>query len=235
MILNFPKYIINTFVDLIFPPFCKVTYAKLEKKEIVYSNKILFKYEIAGSFLEIKEQKHNDNIKENFHFNNFYCLFNNFNEIQDIIHTFKYLNYSKLGMQLGDYLAKKIELESNIKYDYLIPVPLHKVKLRTRTFNQATKIAEGIKERLNIEINEDIIKRVKFTNTQTKLNKEQRKKNLENVFKVNPDFAKKIEGKNILIIDDVFTTGSTINAIAKELSEFSPINIDCATIVMAGK
>ena len=235
MILNIPKYILNSFVDFIFPPFCKVTFAELENNEIVYSNKILFKFEIAGSFLEIKEQKHNDNIKENFLFNNFYCLFNNFNEIQDIIHTFKYLNYSKLGRQLGNYLAKKIELETNIKYDYLIPVPLHKVKLRTRTFNQATKIAEGIKESLNIEINEDIIKRVKFTNTQTKLNKEQRKKNLENVFKINSNFAKQLEGKNILIIDDVFTTGSTINAIAKELIEFKPKNIDCATIVMAGK
>lgn len=97
-------------------------------------------------------------------------------------------------------------------FDYIIPVPLHPRKLRERGFNQALLLAAGIGNRIGTEVMPDGLLRIRYTMPQKKLDDKERLKNLEKAFLVNPKKAKLLSGKQILIVDDIYTTGSTIEA-----------------------
>lgn len=227
------KFPLTSLMDLVYPPICPVTNYILKDNESIISNSIYYKFDIAGDPFEIKNSKIDDYVLHNFYFDKIFSLFSNFEESQKIIHLIKYKKYYWIAESIGEELGKKIRRESDCKYDIILPCPLHKVKKRARGFNQAYHIALGINKTLNSDIVEDLVIRSKFTQTQTKLKSQERKRNLEDVFKINTNFEKDIENKSILIVDDVITTGATINSIAKELSFFNPKLIDCATITMA--
>lgn len=141
-----------------------------------------------------------------------------YNEIsKKLIYQLKYGDARYVAYHLGTLMSEKLELEQEIKskVDFIIPVPISNERIGERGFNQATLIAEFISERAGLEVKEDLVKRVKHTPPQTKLNRLERKENLKDVFKVvEPEM---LLGKNVLIVDDVITTGTTINEIAKEL------------------
>lgn len=219
--------------DFIFPPYCPLTSVKLKDNENLYSNSVLFKLEISGNPIQIRDLKLNNLIQDDIYFDNLYSLFTNFTESQEIIHSIKYSKYQTVGFQFGENLGIKIKKEKLVDYDFIIPVPLHKVRQRERGFNQAYVIAEGVNSILKSNLIEFGVNRIKYTTTQTKLSAKDRKKNLENVFEINEDYKNLIENKNVLIIDDVFTTGSTINAVAKELKKYNCNKIDCATLTLA--
>lgn len=219
--------------DFIFPPYCPLTSVKLKDNENLYSNSVLFKLEISGNPIQIRDLKLNNLIQDDIYFDNLYSLFANFTESQEIIHSIKYSKYQTVGFQFGENLGIKIKKEKLVDYDFIIPVPLHKVRQRERGFNQAYVIAEGVNSILKSNLIEFGVNRIKYTTTQTKLSAKDRKKNLENVFEINKDYKNLIENKNVLIIDDVFTTGSTINAVAKELKKYNCNKIDCATLTLA--
>lgn len=135
---------------------------------------------------------------------------------QNLLHCLKYKGNEDLGVELGkihgDMLSQS-ELFSNI--DIIIPVPLHPKKLRKRGYNQSQLLAKGYAEALAIELNEKALVRAKDTETQTKKSRYQRYENMDGVFQcVNTDL---ICNKNILLIDDVITTGSTLEACAEVL------------------
>ena len=111
-------------------------------------------------------------------------------------------------------MKEKLDLE-NIKFDYITFVPLHKKRMRKRGFNQSEKIAKELGKMIDIPIL-DCIYRKSNTNRLYNLNRIERKIELKNAFlvKENINYA---NGKNILLIDDIFTTGSTVNEISKLL------------------
>ena len=111
-------------------------------------------------------------------------------------------------------MKEKLDLE-NIKFDYITFVPLHKKRMRKRGFNQSEKIAKELGKMIDIPIL-DCIYRKSNTNRLYNLNRKERKIELKNAFlvKENINYA---NGKNILLIDDIFTTGSTVNEISKLL------------------
>ena len=100
-------------------------------------------------------------------------------------------------------------------YSLIIPVPLHIKKLRERGFNQSLILADAIGKKWQIPVNFSLLKRHKFTLTQTGLNKKEREQNIKGAFEVSD--KEKIAGRNIILIDDVYTTGATINECAKIL------------------
>jgi ComF family protein len=136
--------------------------------------------------------------------------------ILNIIHKFKYGRDLSIGSALASFLANfsfpDFEFQS---YSLLIPVPLHIKKLRERGFNQSLILAYALGEKKQIDVNFSLLKRHKFTLTQTGLNKKEREQNIKGAFEVSD--KKKIAGKNIILIDDVYTTGSTLNECAKTL------------------
>jgi len=152
--------------------------------------------------------------------------------IQNLIHNFKYNEFKKIGSFLGDFLVSVLSEKpfiSNI--DYIIPVPLHPVRKRDRGFNQAGIIANEIARSLNIPLEEKLVVRRKYTKSQTKLSREERNKNVSKAFAVKN--AKVLTNKNVLLIDDVYTTGATLKSVAETLKANKVDKVYACTIIRA--
>ncbi len=137
--------------------------------------------------------------------------------IQPLFHALKYRKIKKAGLMLGEEIGKLAVSKKLDDIDFIIPVPLHKAKLRDRTYNQSEYIAKGISNILKAEVINDAVIRSRFTPTQTRLNKAERKVNVSGAFGINPKYTDKLRGKNILLTDDVITTGATILECASAL------------------
>jgi ComF family protein len=147
--------------------------------------------------------------------------------VQHILHALKYKNRPEVGIMLGKVLGQKLADAGIVKPDVIIPVPLHSSRKRKRGYNQSAKFAEGLSLKLEIPFSDTIITRLVKTDTQTKKNKLNRWQNVSEVFHVKDPFA--VNGKRILLVDDVVTTGATIEACAHILKQngCTEINIAC--------
>jgi ComF family protein len=152
--------------------------------------------------------------------------------LQNLMHQFKYRGNKALGKQLGIIMGVQL-LESRRfnDIDALVPLPLFENKERKRGYNQSKILCEGIREIMNIDIINDAIERPLFTETQTKKNRIERWKNMEGKF--NLKAGNKISGKHLLIIDDVITTGATIESCANTLHEANNVKISIASLCFA--
>ncbi|MDQ8004304.1 MAG: ComF family protein [Pedobacter sp.] len=132
-------------------------------------------------------------------------------KVQNLIHGLKYDGKTEIGITLGKLLAKKvIESEFYADIDLIIPVPLHQKKMRTRGYNQSEYIAAGLAEELNISVSTKYLLRDKSTESQTKKARYTRYENMQDVFSVIK--AEELAEKHILLVDDVVTTGATLEA-----------------------
>jgi len=143
--------------------------------------------------------------------------------LQKIIHAYKYNFAQELSLVLAKLLIVKINLLATVypevKDFVLVGVPLHKKRRAWRGFNQANLLAELVSRELDMALSENLIKRVKNTKPQVKLNSWARQKNISGAFKVNLREVEAIKNKNIILIDDVMTTGATMNECARVLKE----------------
>jgi len=157
--------------------------------------------------------------------------------LQDLLHNLKYQRLTGVGIDLGIALGSKIKkempiIEENIDEVLFLPVPLHPKKRKMRGFNQAYYIAKGIQEVLGGSIvSKSAVVRVKNTKTQTGFSLEKRRVNISKAFKVVDSDA--ILDKNIVIVDDVFTTGATSFELAQVLKEAGAANIFITTVAQA--
>lgn len=134
--------------------------------------------------------------------------------IQKIVHEIKYKNNPKLGIYIGKLCGKDIIKDSNFEnIDYIVPIPLHKERLRKRGYNQSLMIAKGISEVTRKPINSDNLIRIIDNPSQTKNSRFSRWKNAEGIFEIKDKSI--FENKHILLIDDVITTGSTVEVCSK--------------------
>ncbi len=150
--------------------------------------------------------------------------------LKKCIHLFKYYGEKKLAKPLGklmvDYLVKNDEFKKRI--DLIIPVPLHKNDLRKRGFNQSILLGRVVGNYFSISIGEKVLIKKKLTPFQANLSKKEREKNILRAFLV--EKPKEIKGKNVLILDDVFTTGATVEECTKELMKARAKNIFVLTL-----
>lgn len=154
-------------------------------------------------------------------------------KVQHLIHELKYKGNGDAGVFLGRELGKSIKDAPLFQgIDYLIPVPLHPKKEKQRGYNQSMMIAQGISEVTGIPVGESFLFRSVNTATQTHKSKEERWQNVKDIFMLR--HAEQLEGKYVLLIDDVQTTGATLEACALRLSEVPGIVISCATAACAG-
>lgn len=136
-------------------------------------------------------------------------------EMRQSIYRFKYDNKREYA---DFYVTELVRLYGGwikrLDVDAIIPVPLHKSKYRKRGFNQAQVLAEAIGRQLEIPVLSDILVRNKNTTAQKNLNDKQRQENVKNAFKI---INNEVQLKKILLVDDIYTTGSTIDAVARIL------------------
>lgn len=152
--------------------------------------------------------------------------------VQKMLYTLKYQQKPEIGIEIGKLIGNKMnECWSDISFDQIIPIPLHPRKEQKRGYNQCQKMAEGIQETTQIKINNTCIKKVTNTDSQTSMNRSDRLHNVSQSFVLSkgPDLT----GKHILIIDDVVTTGATLEVIALLCQQAQARSISFATIAMA--
>lgn len=147
--------------------------------------------------------------------------------IQRVLHKLKYDNLSQLGIFLGQRFGVLLsQYDYQHKYDLIVPVPLHKTRQNVRGYNQSEKIAEGLASVLGLPINSTRMKRIVKTTTQTNKSRMERWLNVDTIFEVTDgDFLK---GKRVLLVDDVVTTGATLESCGQEL-----LNAGCEYIGIA--
>lgn len=149
-------------------------------------------------------------------------------KIKQSVHQFKFHNKREYADFYVQQMCKAlIPFLETWKPQALIPVPLHKSRKKRRGFNQAQLLAEGIGRAFGILVLTDLVVRTRATRPQKELNREKRKNNLKNAFKI-PGYDVKL--KRVLVIDDIYTTGSTIDAIAELLLERGVEEIYFATL-----
>lgn len=154
--------------------------------------------------------------------------------IQVLIHELKYQNKKSIGVFLGELVGKHIKNDPDfILADALVPVPLHKIRLRERGYNQSEMISKGISRITGIKVIGDLLIRVRNTETQTKLNFEQRIENVKEAFKLREKYKDFVVGKRFIIVDDVITTGSTINECAKTLIDSGASKVLVLSVAVA--
>jgi ComF family protein len=138
--------------------------------------------------------------------------------LQDIIHQLKYGGWTSpgiaLGMRLGDRLGTD-RLRGNVAG--IIPVPLHRTKKRERGYNQAGLIAAGLSRVTGLPVRASFLRRVRFTQSQTRLTAAERRLNVADAFEVPRELRAEVEEKTFLLVDDVLTTGATTVSAAKAL------------------
>lgn len=137
--------------------------------------------------------------------------------IQDVIHSFKYLSFRGLSKWLGEAMFQAYEEKAKLQScDVITPVPLYYTRQKERGYNQSELLARYISQKSQVQY-DALVKRTKYTISQTLLSKQQREHNLDGAFALRRN--KEVSGKHILLIDDVFTTGTTANQIAILLKE----------------
>jgi ComF family protein len=151
--------------------------------------------------------------------------------VQNLIHQLKYKRQRNVGIELGRLFG--IELLQSPGFsnvDFIIPVPLHPKKLSKRGYNQSLMIAEGLQKSMNAEIFTGLQRNI-HSSTQTKKSRYERWENVKGIFVL--EQQEKLENKHILLVDDVLTTGATLEACATVLSEVPGITINIATLAYA--
>ena len=160
------------------------------------------------------------------------CYFTKGGKMQRLMHQFKYKGMQKIGVMMGNIAGSQLAESPAFKtVDVIIPVPLHKNRLRKRGYNQAACFGEGIAEKLQVRVIENNLMRMRATETQTHRSRFARFENMQDVFVVtDPD---KLKNKHILLVDDVVTTGSTLEACGIELLKIDGLKLSVATIACA--
>jgi ComF family protein len=152
--------------------------------------------------------------------------------VQEMIHNLKYKGHDEIGTLLGEWYATDLKDCIFLKnIDTIIPVPLHKKRLKERGYNQVTNFGLALSESLKIPLNENILIRKVYSKTQSKKNLLGRIEGIETVFDVT--FKEEDTNKHYLLIDDVITTGSTLEACSKALLKIPGTKISIVCMAMA--
>ncbi len=151
--------------------------------------------------------------------------------IQNLIHNLKYKGREEIGEELGKWLGEKLAQNPDYqKIDVVIPVPLHKKRLRERGYNQVKKFGIEIAEKLNASYIDSVLKKNSYHKKQSKHNKGSRWINISETFGIQNESL--VANKHILLVDDIITTGATIEACIEALKAIPNIKISIATMAI---
>lgn len=152
--------------------------------------------------------------------------------VQHLLHQLKYQGQQEVGTALG--LMYGLELATSglgADLDLIVPVPLHRRKLAKRGYNQSDTFADGLGQSLHVDWSAEVLRRNSYTASQTRKNRAERWQNVAEVFEVAQPAA--VQGKHVLVVDDVLTTGATLEACAIRLLDAGAGAVSVATIACA--
>jgi len=224
----------HDFINLFYPHICNICERELLKNEDVICVKCLHELPVTNFHQD------NDNAVKKVFYGRIeienataLLLFQKKGAVQKLIHQLKYRGTREIGSFLGKWLGQ--ELSASPLYSQIeavIPVPLHKKKLRSRGFNQTEDFGKEIAAALQVPYLDNVLLKTSFSTTQTLRGRLARWGNIDETFILaNPEL---ISGKHILLVDDIITTGATLEACAGVLKEAENVEISIATMALAG-
>jgi ComF family protein len=220
-------------INLFFPPVCAGCHSFLISNENVICTQCRHNIPLTNHHLN----------PENEAFKKFYgripveytsalLYFHKKGIVQELIHNLKYKGQEQIGTVLGEWYAEDLKNATILQSaDEIIPVPLHKRKLRERGYNQVTNFGLSLSNGLNIPYNPKLLVRNIYSKTQSKKSLLNRSDGIDTIFDV--AFTEKDHNKHFLLIDDVMTTGSTLEACSHALLKIPGAKISIVCIAMA--
>ena len=204
-------------LDIIYPQTCGIC-GKVNEKSICRKCEITL--ERQAEFEAISEGKE----IENKNFNELIYIFKYEGLVRKTIIDYKFNERAYLYKTFVDFILKNKKMFENIKkYDKIIPVPISKKRQKERGYNQSLLISNEISKKANIEVEKNCLVKIKNIIEQSKLNREERNENIQNVYELRNKEI--LFNKKILLIDDIYTTGSTVNECSKILRQANPMKI----------
>lgn len=217
----------NDVVSLLYPEFCPGCFEALEQNENTICTKCRIEIPrtnfIPGESNQIEKHFWGKVKIENAVV---FCQFHKNSKVMNLLHELKYKGNQSVGELLGRMFASEYkDMNFFEPISVIIPVPLHKTKLKSRGYNQCHSICKGISEITGISVNLGVLSRAKANESQTRKGRFERYANTKDIFVLN---EKKSKSTHVLLVDDVITTGSTIEACARLL-----VNAGCVVSVAA--
>ena len=207
-------------MDIFFPPVCGIC-GKLDKNSLCNKCKIRVEKNVLNKIEDYRDTSS--------FFDEHIYLFRYSGEIRDTILNYKFNEKSYIYKTFIEFLKNNKNICTQIKkYDIIMPIPISKKRLNARGYNQSDLIARDLAKILNIEFSKNVLIKIKDNKPQSELGQDERTNNVKNVYKINN--IKKINKKKILLIDDIFTTGSTSNECAKVLIDNNAKSVGIFTI-----
>ena len=219
---------------ILFPHICTICDTSLSQTEqAICTTCLISRFEMANP--DYKSVSSDVLLPDGIHIQTALWGFDKGGELQELLHKLKYGGRPDIGEGIGKAMGWELNKHPNFDITNdacLLPVPLHKKKLKKRGYNQAYHIAKGLSEVIEVEVcPEACIERIKNTSTQTGYNLSERTQNMTNAFKVYDDSC--IYDKTVVIVDDVFTTGATTFELANLLLSSGAKKIMIATAAQA--
>lgn len=231
--MNLTRTYLHDFVSLLFPELCAACRETLVANEHIICTDCMFNLPYTNFHLQadnIVAQQFWGKMNVEAAFALFY--FTKGGKVQNLLHQLKYNGQQDVGKLMGKMAGEQL-LKNKVfnSIDYIIPVPLHKKRLRERGYNQSECFADGLAEKLNAAVEVGNLVRQRATSTQTRKSRFARFENMQEVFAVTA--PEKLKGKHILLVDDVITTGSTLEACGSELLKIPGLKLSVATVAYA--
>ncbi|MCG9970681.1 ComF family protein [Christiangramia crocea] len=222
----------HDFINLLYPAACHICEAELLKNEHIICTSCLHDLPVTSYHL------HNENpVKKVFYgrvkIKNATALmhFRKKAGVQHLIHDLKYRGHREIGSYLGKWLGEELSsIEEYQDVDIVIPVPIHKIKLKQRGFNQVEDFGKEIARAINASYHDDILLKISSTQSQTLKDRLSRWGKLEETLDLQN--TEKAANKHILIVDDLVTTGATLEACAHKLLEIPGVQLSVATMAI---
>lgn len=226
--------VVTDFIGLLYPAYCYSCEKSLVSGEAIICTNCRLKL----PYIPLTEK-----IEENPLMHRFYgkvpvsnavafLYFRRSGRVQKLLHALKYKGIQEIGVLLGQWFGASLKANGfTTTFDMVVPVPLHRVKLQKRGYNQADSFAQGLAEALGMEWDKTILKRTKNTETQTNKSRPERWENVGQVFEVTD--PAKVNGKKIFLVDDVITTGATLEACTITLMKAGCAEVSVGAIAAA--
>ena len=219
--------ILNDFISLFFPRYCLSCSTSLVGGEETLCTRCIINLPKANYALDDNPIKDRLMGRLPLTYGLAYLKLKKGGVVQKMLHQLKYNHHPEIGIKLGKVFGHELKLSGlHEAFDLIIPVPLHVTRKRKRGYNQSAKFAEGLGYSLGVPWNETISVRKQSTKTQTNKSKLERWENVKDVFSMTKIAS--VEGKRILLVDDVITTGATLEACGSHL-----VSSGCAQISVA--
>jgi len=223
--------VISSFFDIFFPDLCKSCDIPLNKGEKIICTNCRHKLPQTDYHLY-----KNNEIEKIFYgrskiaFASSFLFFYKKGLTQNLIHKLKYKGHQEIGTLLGDWYGSKLKNDLNLHFDFIVAVPLHRHKERKRGYNQVDTFGKSLAKVFDATYSKDNLVRIYKSESQTKKSRFARWLNVKEIFTLND--TKLFENKKVLLIDDVITTGATLDACCLQLNKSKGVEISIVTMAV---